>query len=1028
MDTEPSHQDQFHLYFCELAEQLANSVVYILDADLRVVFAGGGVAGKKRVPVDALVGRHLADVMPPSAYAEAEPQLRATLAGSKRCYELVYPTGEVFDVRTVPFYEADGSIPRMLVFALDVTDRKQAQDTEQATAQRLQLAVQAAKVGLWDWDLHSNRVQYSSEWKRQLGYDDAEVGDEFAEWERLVHPDDLPRARETALSYAVCPWPNFEQEFRMRHKDGSYRWILAQAALVYDVNGRATRMLGSHIDITQKKQAELALSESEHFAHATLDALSAHIAIIDADGTIVAVNRAWREFAETNAPTASLPAASARNVCEGANYVNVCRAAAAAGSEEAIQWLEGMAAVAAGATDLVEFEYPCHSPSEQRWFIVRITRMDESGAPRLVIAHELITQRKLGEIALRSSETALKRSQAVAHVGHWTWDTPSNTVSWSDEMKRIFGLDPAQVAGDLNQVIARTIHPDDAERVLAMNAAVVDEQRPGVTEYRVVWQDGSVHHVRAIPADSVWDAQGHIVQLWGVVQDVTERKVRELEREELLDQLHNKAEQLVQVMTSVPSGVLLLDSGNHVLVANKRADAKLARLATYDEDARLVQLGGTDLDQLLTSPPEGQWHTLQASGRSYEVIARPVEPGPLHEGWVMILHDVTVERMVQEQLQRQERLAAVGQLAAGIAHDFNNIMSVITIYAELLGEAPGLTDKERARTITIFEQAQRATRMIRQILDFSRQSVFERQVLDLLPLLKEEEKLLKQTLPENIEIALAAPHGEYFVKADPTRMQQLTMNLAVNARDAMPRGGQLRIAVERLAVADAKHAPVPGMQAGQWVRIDVQDTGMGISPEHLPHVFEPFFTTKQPGKGTGLGLAQVYGIVAQHEGHINVTSEVGIGTTFSIYLPAHEMIKADAGTAAHALLARGQGECILLVEDDVAVRASLVALLQAWNYRVLEAADGAEALEILIERVGQVDLILSDVVMPRLGGSGLVRALRTRGLQIPAILMSGHALGEDREMLAEADVQAWVDKPPSTWLLAQAIAQALGGG
>ena len=541
----------------------------------------------------------------------------------------------------------------------------------------------------------------------------------------------------------------------------------------------------------------------------------------------------------------------------------------------------------------------------------------------------------------------------------------------------------------------------------------------------MVWPDGSVHYVRAIRGDITLDARGNVLQLSGVVQDITDRRLQDLERDRLLRQLEDKAEQLAQVMRSVPEGVLLLDNLRHVLLANPRAEEMLARLAEYDAGQQLRQLGGTPLDDLLTSPPLGRWHTVQEGRRLFELAVRPVEAGPLPAGWVLVLRDVTAERAVQEQLQRQERLAAVGQLAAGIAHDFNNIMSVISIYAELTSEAPGLTDKERMRTLTIIEQARRATRMIRQILDFSRQSVFERQVLDLLSLLKEEVKLLRQTLPENIEVELAAARGEYLVKADPTRMQQLIVNLAVNARDAMPEGGRLRIELAQRHIDVPDTVLFPGMKAGEWLQVSVGDTGSGIAPAHLAQIFEPFFTTKEPGKGTGLGLAQVHGIVAQHDGYITATSEVGAGAVFSIYLPAEAAVGGPStAVAAQVALPQGHGELVLIVEDSPALRASLVELLEMWNYRVAQAANGEEALANLAQW-GEVAVIVSDVIMPQLGGIGLVKALRSAGGVTPVILMSGHIPDEDRLGLKEAGVVAWLDKPPSAWLLAKAIAEAL---
>ena len=663
MISEPSNEGQVQIHYRELAEHLPNSLLFILDRDLSIVFAGGSLLAKSRWDRTALIGKALAGIMPPAAFAQAEPHLCATLEGYAQSYELIYPTGEAFDVRTTPLPAGDAITHNILVAA---------------------------------------------------------------------------------------------------------------------------------VDITEKKRAELALAGSERLARATLDGLSAHIAIVDSAGVIVAVNQAWRNFAAANLPPDSPAGGSAGSLYEGANYAAVCRAAASAGCAEAQLWLDGMQALLAGATDLVEFEYPCHRPGEQRWFVARISRVPGDNPPRLVVTHENITQRKLSEIALRRSEAALKRSQAVAHIGHWTWDVRSNAVTWSDEAMRIFGLDPATVYTDLYKVINDVIHPDDADWVRAENLALVAERRRFEAEYRVVWPNGSIRYVHVMPGDTVLDEHGNFAQLSGIVQDITERKLTELEREQLLLQLKDQAGQLEQVMRSVPEGVLLLDNLGRLLLANPHAEQLLALLAAYDEERRLVQLGDRALASLLTPPPTGQWHVLPAGTKYYEVVAYPVASGPVPAGWVMVLYDATAERAVKEQLLRQERLAAVGELAAGIAHDFNNIMSVISIYAELLGAAAGLTDKERARTQTILEQAQRATRMIRQILDFSRQSVFARQKLDLLPLLKEEVKLLRQTLPENIELQLVAPTGEYRVLADPTRIQQLVMNLAVNARDAMPTGGRLR--------------------------------------------------------------------------------------------------------------------------------------------------------------------------------------------------------------------------------------------
>ena len=799
------------------------------------------------------------------------------------------------------------------------------------------------------------------------------------------------------------------QEITFERSDGLYTYDIT-CTPVFGPEGRVTHVVTAGVDITQRVRAEVALRESEARYRSLFEENQSIMLLIDADnGTIVDANPAAAAFyGWTREQLCTMPVTAIDIFTEPEIFAEFARAEA-----EGRNFVRLRHRRADGTVRDVEV-------------YTSISALNGHRMTHAIVQD--VTQRKQAEEALRRSEQSLKQSQAVAHLGHWTWDVRRDTVAWSDEMLRMAGLDPAAYDGDVDSAIAQAVHPDDAPRLWAAIGDAIEAQQLGAMDLRVVWPDGSLHYVQALPGERTFDEQGNVVQLSGIVRDVTERKLQDLEREQLLLQLQDKAEQLVQVMRSVPEGVLLLDNMLCTLLANPRAEQILQLLADYDEDGRLIHLGGKAVETLLTSPALGRWHMVEAGRQIFEAIASPVESGPVPAGWVMVLRDVTAERAVQEQLRRQERLAAVGQLAAGIAHDFNNIMSIITIYAELTSEAPGLTDKERARTLTIVDQSQRATRMIRQILDFSRQSVFERRVLDLLPLLKEEEKLLRQTLPENVEIMLHAPRGEYFVQADPTRLQQLIVNLAVNARDAMPQGGQLRIALEKLTVADGQHTPVPNMSGGEWMRIDVQDTGVGIRPEHMAHIFEPFFTTKEPGKGTGLGLAQAHGIVAQHDGHMSVVSEQGIGTTFSIFLPA-QPVKTESGSAgaAQAGLAEGHGESVLLVEDDVTLRTSLAELLELWNYQVVQAASGEEALTLL-QRGAVADLILSDVVMPRLGGIALVKSLRRAGIQTPAILMSGHPLDDDQVDWQQLGVTAWIEKPPHTPQLAQAMCKALHPG
>jgi two-component system, cell cycle sensor histidine kinase and response regulator CckA len=392
----------------------------------------------------------------------------------------------------------------------------------------------------------------------------------------------------------------------------------------------------------------------------------------------------------------------------------------------------------------------------------------------------------------------------------------------------------------------------------------------------------------------------------------------------------------------------------------------------------------------------------------------------------MIIRDITERKRVEAQLQQQERLASVGQLAAGIAHDFNNIMAVIILYTQKMEEATDLPRHHRERLTVVNQQAWHASRLVEQILDFSRRAILEQRPLNIAPLFKEQLKLLQRTLSEDIEIRFNHEQDDYTVNADPTRIQQMLTNLVVNARDAMPDGGALVIGLERLTVAQDQPPPLPDIGPGEWIRITVSDTGVGIPQEVLPHIFEPFFTTKDPGKGSGLGLAQVYGIVGQHGGHIGVETRVDQGAIFTIYLPALTEQSAIALPAKPAEALKGEGELLLVVEDEEILREALREILETLNYQVLEAANGREALAAMASRGEQIALILSDVVMPGLGGIALLQALRQKGWQTPFILLTGHVVNKDYDELQAQGVAVWLTKPLTLNQLAQAVAGALG--
>ena len=484
----------------------------------------------------------------------------------------------------------------------------------------------------------------------------------------------------------------------------------------------------------------------------------------------------------------------------------------------------------------------------------------------------------------------------------------------------------------------------------------------------------------------------------------------------LRQSLQRERQWLQTIVRYLPEGVALLAGDGHVLIGNLAFENALSVLghATHEP---LTKLNGVTLAKLKEESGSGAWTEIvieQASRRmEFEAFVTDADSGA-HQT-VVVLREVTVERDVRRQLERQERLAAIGQMAAGIAHDFNNVLFAIMTNTEVLIRDERLNAELLDRARSIGEMARRGGGIIRQILDFTRKSVSARRPLDLADFVNQTMSLMRRAIPQNVDLRFVMPNEECRVLADPARLEQLLTNLVVNARDAMPEGGRITVSMSRRLATDSRTN-----QPGQWVSLEVKDSGTGIPPELQQRVFEPYFTTKGPEQGTGLGLAQVLGIVQDHGGQIALQSGA-TGTTFTILFPAIEAqpLVAEIGDATAP---RGKGELILLAEDEESVREPLRDALELMGYRVVAAKNGIDALTLLTDYGYEVRVIVTDAVMPQMGGVELARIVRDRNPAIATVLMSGTA---DTIVAASTPGTAVLQKPFPLPLLARAIREAL---
>ncbi|HLA79731.1 MAG TPA: PAS domain S-box protein [Vicinamibacteria bacterium] len=647
---------------------------------------------------------------------------------------------------------------------------------------------------------------------------------------------------------------------------------------------------------------------------------------------------------------------------------------------------------------------------------------------RVVAVRDTTTRKRTEEALLKTQERFDLISRATSDL---VWDLDLATGhTWRNVGGRvIFGYAPEEIVPDHTWWVER-IHPDDQSRVTGqMQAGLEAGETFGWTEYRFRRADGSYAWVFD-RAYAIYDQAGKPIRLLGAMMDITARKQTE-------EALSRSQERYRRFFEAGLAGAYVTSVDGRILDCNP-AFVQILGFASL-EQAIGASVNGLYLQPRVRQQVLERLRTHKGVVRQ-ELDLRSVDGRPLHvmvnmapvfdetgglraiEGYLV---DITERRRLEEQLRQAQKMEAVGRLAGGVAHDFNNLLTAIAGYAELLLRHLGANDPLRKHAQGALDAADRATALTRQLLAFSRKQVLVRRPLDVNSVVVDIEDMLRRVIGEDVRLQRGPRQSSWIVEADPVQLEQVLVNLAVNARDAMPQGGILTIETADLELDQAFVLANPGAKAGPHVMLSVSDTGVGMDDDVRSHLFEPFFTTKPPGKGTGLGLATVYGIVQQNAGTICVESAPGKGTAFRIYLPRTARAGPLRPVATAAPELPEGAETILLVEDEDLVRELGRDMLRLFGYTVLEARHAGEALVVAERYAGRIHLLLTDVVMPDMNGRELAERLTAQRPDTKVLYVSGHTEDALLSHGIAAGEMAFLQKPFRADTLVRKIRQVL---
>lgn len=999
----------------------------------------------------------------------AADAIEAVIQGKRASFIMEYPCDSPTEVRwfamhVTPLKSMGGGA---VVAHYDITTRKLAELALASESRRTELALTAAHMGVWTLDLGQMRIHWSAELHTIFGHPDFDGT--MDAWFRMIHPHDLPAMR-AQFDEAIQRRMPFAGEFRILRPDREIRWLANVAQVECAPSGDVIAVVGTIQDITGRKRSEWALKAYNHVleliaAGARLGVILEEVVrlveeqlpgslcsvlIVDpathrlrfgagpslptdynraVDGvpigpksgscgtaafrrstvtvTDIATDSLWDDYRDAALhhglrSCVSVPILSSGNVPgrpKGAAIGTFALYNRTAGQFDPLTY-----AILSGAEQLVRQAVDGPNAAQA---------LDSTPLIEAARLAGVAIEREQAEQAVRESEVRFRAVLDYSPSAVYVQNLAGEYLFVNRAMAELFGVPLTEWRGKT----ATQRMPPELASLCEHSAALAREKAGPIYDRHIVRLGGRITTLLATHFP-LQRGEAETYAVCGILSDVSD--------------LVEARQEFERVWLHAPDPLCVAGLDGRFRQVNPAWSRLLGWTEAEIRERAFVDLVHPDDRGRLTEfseriqrgePVRGHQNRLRCRDGSYRSFSWNAVPAPENQTVYCIGRDVTEEKRLGEQVRQAQKMEAVGQLASGVAHDFNNLLTVIISYGEiLLSELPP-TASEREAVSLVLEAGQRAAKLTSQLLAFSRKAIVEPKTLDLNREIESSMHMLGRLIREDVRIeARLGPIPP--VKIDPGQIEQVFMNLAVNARDAMPDGGRLTITTETVTLPSPHYPTWAGSPPGTYVQVSVADTGMGMSAEVQSRIFEPFYTTKGPGKGTGLGLAMVYGIVHQAGGTIVVDSELGRGTTFRILLRAECEAFSSSGTAALTMAPRGT-ETVLIAEDEAAVRNVARAILEAQGYTVLTAETGNEASRIVAEHPGSIDLLLTDVVMPELGGRPLVEAARHTRPGLHVLYMSGYTDDAILRSDVESSKDAFIQKPFTPLTLARRVREVL---